>query len=98
MAQIRRLDEASRAWAYRGVGQVAAQNFLGLLVFEERRAAGEEVPPAHLADFFWGVGWELRTALKDDRARTLDWIDRLPVEGRPAALEGLAACEAWFSL
>jgi hypothetical protein len=98
MTRLRRLDGEQRAWVYRGIGQVAAQNFLGLLVLEEERVASGRVPPGDRADFFWAIGWELRATLKDDRSRALDWIARLPAAARPAALEGLAACETWFQL
>lgn len=95
MRDVYGLDEAGRRQAFRGIGEVAALDFRASRLFEEARVAGGAVPEPHRADFFWGVGWALRESFEEDALRALDWIARLPAQGRPAAREGLRAYEAW---
>lgn len=92
---IHGLDGAARSQGFRGIGQVAALDLRASLRFEEERVAGGAVPGPHRADFFQGVGWALRESFEEDALRAVDWIARLPAEGREAALEGLREFEAW---
>jgi hypothetical protein len=92
------LDSAAQAALFRGLGQASvAIRVRGedpkMLVF-----VSEVVPIEHRPDFFWGLGWTLREAFSEDRARAVDWIRQLPVAAWPSALEGLRAAEAWYRL
>jgi hypothetical protein len=92
------LDDERRAWVYRGIGTGAAQNLLAGLRLDAERILRDPLPPARRYDVFWGIGWGLREALREDRLWAVGWIGRLPSDGRVAALDGLTACEAFFRL
>ncbi len=91
-------DGEAQAAFYRGLGQASVairsrDEGSSFLLF-----VADVVPPTYHGDFFWGMGWAVREVFTEDRARAVDWIGRLPVAGRPRALEGLRACEAWYRL
>jgi 4-amino-4-deoxy-L-arabinose transferase-like glycosyltransferase len=102
---IEGLGPREKAWVWRGIGRaVWARHWHCSLPGSPCTNYSldfvlSEVPSDGRRHIFWGIGWQLRIAhFAEDRARALDWIQRLPQEGRPSALEGLEACERWYGI
>jgi len=77
-------------WRLSGCGFEEALTLVPLHVLRSRSAYPE--------DFYWGAGWGVRTIADDDRIRAMDWIKRLPPEGRGPARQGSLAYDKWYWL
>lgn len=58
----------------------------------------QELPSDAGADFYWGLGWAVRSYFMEDRARAADWIARFPGKFRPDAVQGFLACEKRYKI
>ncbi len=93
------LSGEDRSWAWRGA---AYPFFMNQITFAKRPVpeimAGSFLKKAdqNKADVVWGMGWTVGESFREDRARAQAWIQQLPVQDRPAALEGLRFFETWY--
>ena len=97
-AAVEASDPEAASGLYRGAGNAAATHWLAGQAVDTERIGPHAIPPSRRADFAWGLGWGIRSELKEDLIRTQDWLARLgPVE-RAAALAGVRAYDAFYRL
>ena len=56
------------------------------------------LPETYLQAALEGIGWGIRERFREDKARALDWIGKIPGRDAAAALRGFNAYEAWYGL
>lgn len=89
---LRLFDQISgenRLWIIRGIGIAASSQ---ITYAQDLRIKLDKLPvkidDRFLDDFYWGVGWGVRSFFGEDAARSYDWIaDHVP-NGQPSAWKG----------
>lgn len=102
---IEDLGPQERAWVWRGIGGGAWAHQWYCLQLSVQCTDKPvdfiltEAPSNSYRDISWGIGWQVRASrFLEDRTRALDWIQRLPREVGPGALQGLEAFEKWYRI